>query len=277
MYNLALSYRPLTNSGLIESASFIVDSAPSTLPSNNRIISIEDTRELMLPQYLHWVPLTTRQANPEGKGEVSMLDLVVNSLRMRPDRIVLGEIRRRREAEVLFEAMHTGHSVYSTLHADRVDQVKGRLINPPIDIPEEMLEALHLVVVQYRQRRLKIRRTFEVAEVIPTVDERGKTHINMGLLYKWDPKTDTLKSSWKSVRLFNEITMHTGMTNREIEKDLKDKQLVLDWMLKNKVKTVDTVGKVIAEYYNDKEDVVNIASKNKPPSAVLGDMSKQIM
>ncbi len=57
------------------------------IPPNHRIISIEDTREIQLPDFLHWVPLTTRQPNPEGKGEISMLQLMINSLRMRPDRI----------------------------------------------------------------------------------------------------------------------------------------------------------------------------------------------
>ncbi len=61
------------------------------IPPNHRIISIEDTRELQLPQFLYWCPLTTREPNPEGKGEVTMLDLLVNSIRMRPDRIIMGE------------------------------------------------------------------------------------------------------------------------------------------------------------------------------------------
>ncbi|MFH1470377.1 MAG: ATPase, T2SS/T4P/T4SS family, partial [Candidatus Micrarchaeota archaeon] len=86
-------------------------------PPTERIISIEDTRELTLPSFLQWIPMSTREPNAEGKGEITMLDLMVNSLRMRPDRIVVGEIRRQREAEVLFEAMHTGHSVYATIHA----------------------------------------------------------------------------------------------------------------------------------------------------------------
>ena len=104
------------------------------IPPNHRIISIEDTREIFLPEYLHWVPLTTREPNPEGKGEVTMLDLLVNSLRMRPDRIVVGEIRRKEEAEVLFEAMHTGHSAYTTVHANTADETIRRLTNPPIEI-----------------------------------------------------------------------------------------------------------------------------------------------
>ncbi|MEK6941887.1 MAG: ATPase, T2SS/T4P/T4SS family, partial [archaeon] len=95
------------------------------IPSYHRIISIEDVREIMLPKHMHanWVPMTTRNPNPEGKGEVTMLELMQSSLRMRPDRIILGEIRRHREAEVLFEAMHTGHSIYSTIHANSSNQV----------------------------------------------------------------------------------------------------------------------------------------------------------
>ena len=106
------------------------------IPANQRIISIEDTRELTLPSFLHWIPMNTREANPEGKGEVTMLDLMVNALRQRPDRILVGEIRRQREAEILFEAMHTGHSVYATLHADNSEQTISRLLNPPINIPK---------------------------------------------------------------------------------------------------------------------------------------------
>ncbi|MBR9700034.1 type II/IV secretion system ATPase subunit, partial [Candidatus Woesearchaeota archaeon] len=87
-------------------------------PPNQRIISIEDTREVRLPKFLHWVPLSTRQPNTEGKGGISMLDLLVNSLRMRPDRIIVGEIRRKKEAQILFEAIHTGHSVFATVHAN---------------------------------------------------------------------------------------------------------------------------------------------------------------
>jgi len=98
-----------------------------------------DTREIRLPKFLHWIPMITRLPNPEGKGEISMLDLLVNSLRMRPDRIVVREIRRKREAEVLFEAIHTGHSVYATVHANDTRETITRLTNPPIEIPSTML------------------------------------------------------------------------------------------------------------------------------------------
>ena len=143
---------------------------------NQRIVSIEDTRELTLPDFLHWVPLTTREANIEGKGEVEMLDLLLNSLRMRPDRIIVGEVRRQREIEVMFEAMHTGHSVSTTLHANNSEETVQRLINPPINTPEIMLQAVHLNLVMYRNRRTGIRRLTEISEFAPEkrMDRQGE-------------------------------------------------------------------------------------------------------
>lgn len=244
------------------------------IPPNHRIISIEDTRELRLPDFLHWIPLTTREANPEGKGEVSMLDLLVNSLRMRPDRIVVGEIRRQNEAEVLFEAMHTGHSVYATLHADRAEQVVRRLTNPPINVPESMLESLHLVIVQFRHRRLGIRRTSEVAEFIP--GESGKFGSRLETLYRWKPSTDTIEKARSSIRLINEIRMHTGMTDEQMEADLKEKETVLQWMLDNNVRTVNSVGKVVAEYYHDRDKVMKVIKSKGKPKEIIGDIAKEL-
>jgi flagellar protein FlaI len=238
------------------------------IPPNHRIISIEDTRELRLPDFLHWIPLTTREPNPEGKGEVSMLMLLINSLRMRPDRVIVGEIRRQKEAEVLFEAMHTGHSVYATLHADRAEQVIRRLTNPPIDVPESLLESLHLVIVQYRHRRLGIRRTLEVAEFIP--GETGKFSSRLEILYRWKPSTDTIEKARSSIRLINEIRLHTGMSDEQMESDLREKEMILQWMLDNNVRTVNTVGKVVAEYYHDRDKVMKVVKAKEKPEELIG-------
>jgi len=240
--------------------SFLGSIMPFIQP-NQRVISIEDTRELNLPKFLHWVPLTTREKNPEGKGEVGMLDLLVNSLRMRPDRIVVGEIRRQRQAEVLFEAMHTGHSVYATLHADTVDQTYRRLINPPINVPETLLEALDLIVTMFRDRRSGIRRIYEVAELVPPTGT--KTGVTPRILFKWDARKDTITKYQKSHRLMNKLEMHTGMTIKEIEDYLENKEKILNWMVKNNVNTVDGVGKLVAEYYRDPKNVMDIVNKNE--------------
>src|SRR3989344_1376190 len=238
------------------------------IPPNQRIISIEDTREIQLPRFLHWVPLTTREPNPEGKGEISMLDLLVNSLRMRPDRIIVGEIRRAEQAEVLFEAMHTGHSVYATLHADTAEQTYRRLVNPPINVPIALLEALHLNVVMFRDRRRGIRRLFQIAEIVPIPDiEKERATINV--LYKWHPVHDKLVKLHESKRIVDELKLHTGMTDREFKQDLNDKEKVLKWMLKQNIRTIDGVGKVIFEYYFDPSNVLNVVRKNLKPNVLV--------
>jgi len=238
------------------------------IPPNQRIISIEDTREIQLPRFLHWVPLTTREPNPEGKGGVSMLDLLVNSLRMRPDRIVVGEIRRGEQAEVLFEAMHTGHSVYATLHADTAEQTYRRLINPPINVPESLLEALHLMVVAFRDRRKGIRRIFQLAEVVPVTKwEEYKPSIN--ILYKWNAADDSIRKVKESVRVLDELKLHTGMTDQEFEKDLREKIAILKWMQEKDIRTVDGVGKVVVEYYFDPEKVLQVVKKKESPTALV--------
>lgn len=225
------------------------------IPANQRIISIEDTRELTLPSFLHWVPMTVREANPEGKGEVTMLDLMVNALRQRPDRIVVGEIRRHEEAEVMFEAMHTGHSVYATLHADNAEQTISRLTNPPIDIPTGMLDALAGMVVTFRHRRFNIRRVLEFAEV----SKSG----NANVLYRWDVKSDKVKGVGKMSRLIETLTLYSGMEEKEMAENLEEKITVLNWMAKNNYDDVDQVGEIVSRYYMDPQEIIDCAAKNK--------------
>ncbi len=246
----------------------MLNSLLSFLPSNQRIISIEDTRELQLPDFLHWIPMATRSPNPEGKGEITMLDLMINSLRMRPDRIIVGEVRRSFEAEVLFEAMHTGHSVYSTLHADTVDQAHRRLTNPPINIPEGMLEALHLVLVQFRQRRLNIRRTLQLAEVVVPKAQKGN-EIEFNILYKWEPRSDKMLSIGKSKRIIDELQLRTGMSSRELAANLSEKEIVLKWMLNQGVRNITDIGRIVNTYYTNEDSVVSAAKRGAKPQEML--------
>jgi len=226
----------------------VLNTLASLIQPTNRVISIEDTREISLPEALHWnwVPLVSRGTNTENLGEVTMLDLMVASLRMRPDRIIVGEIRRKKQAEALFEAMHTGHSVYATLHADTAEQTRRRLTQPPINIPENEIQALHLIVVQYRDRKKGIRRTLEIAELLPG---SGEEKIKINYLYRWRPRTDTFEKENESIRVFEDLNLHTGLTIPDIQKDLKEKEKILEWMLKNNIKDVNKVGQIMRIYY----------------------------
>ncbi len=241
----------------------MLNAIANLFPPNQRILSIEDTRELQLPKFLHWLPMVTRLANPEGKGAVTMLDLLVNSLRMRPDRILVGEIRRKEEAEVLFEAIHTGHSVYATVHANDAFETITRLTNPPIDIPKIMLPAISMIIVQYRNRRTGLRRTFQIAEILPDAQPN--------VLLQFDFRSDALKKSADSKVLFNTLQMFTGFSRNELNSSLAERERVLKWLVKNNVDTVDGVGRVMAQYYIDTENLMDAIDKNKPVKTVLKD------
>ncbi|VVB56894.1 Type II/IV secretion system protein [uncultured archaeon] len=230
------------------------------VPPNQRLITIEDTRELTLPKHQwNWIPLLTRLPNPEGQGEVTMLDCIVASLRMRPDRIFVGEIRRQREAEVAFEAMHTGHSVYSTLHADTAAQALRRMTSPPIDLPGADIDSLHLLVVQFRDRRRNLRRTLEIAEVSEATDDG---HVSANVVWRWRPRTDSWEKIAEPARFNKELNLHTGMTKDKIAEDNKKRQTILNWMVKNKITDIDAVGNIFSLYYANPEEVYDIARRN---------------
>lgn len=130
----------------------------SFVPKNERIVTIEDAAELQLSQP-HVVRLETRPPNTEGRGEVSIRDLVKNSLRMRPDRIVVGEVRSG-EALDMLQAMNTGHDgSLTTGHANTPRDMLSRLetmvlmsgMNLPVKaIRDQISSAVHLIVQQAR-------------------------------------------------------------------------------------------------------------------------------
>ncbi len=223
-------------------------------PPNQRIISIEDTRELNLPQTLHWVPMQSRLPNPEGKGEITMLDCMINTLRMRPDRIIVGEIRREKEIEVMFEAMHTGHSVYSTFHASNADEALIRLTNPPINLPRQLLASIGLVVVQYRNRRTGKRRTFQIAEVTET----GA----LNLIMQFDESNDFMKQINNPDRTLKSLNLYTGMNVKQIYSEIQEKMNVLKWLVNKNIEDIETIGLIMSDYYTDKDALMRCVVNN---------------
>ncbi len=223
-------------------------------PPNQRIISIEDTRELNLPDTLHWVPMQSRLPNPEGKGEITMLDCMINTLRMRPDRIIVGEIRREKEIEVMFEAMHTGHSVYSTFHASNVDETIARLTNPPINLPKQLLSSVGMIVVQHRNRRTGKRKTFQIAEV----NESGSPN----LIMQYDEMNNSMKQVNNPDRTLKTLNLFTGMQIKQIYADIQEKILVLRWIVNKNIEDINIIGLIISDYYTEKEDLMRLVRSN---------------
>jgi pilus assembly protein CpaF len=144
----------------------------SFIPSDERIVTIEDTAELQLQQD-HVVRLETRPANIEGKGEISMRALVKNSLRMRPDRIVLGEVRGGEVIDML-QAMNTGHAgSLTTVHANTPRDAISRLeslvgmggINVPMKILRQQISSAINVIVQIGRLSDGSRKILSIQEI----------------------------------------------------------------------------------------------------------------
>ena len=144
----------------------------SFIPSDERIVTVEDAKELQLHQD-HVLPLEARPPNIEGKGEVRIRDLVRNSLRMRPDRIVVGEVRGG-EALDMLQAMNTGHDgSLTTVHAnaprDTISRIETMVLMAGMDLPvrairEQMASAID-VIIQLQRLRDGSRRITHVTEV----------------------------------------------------------------------------------------------------------------
>lgn len=240
----------LISGGTASGKTSMLNASSIFFPPNRRIISVEETRELTLPDFLQWIPMVTRQPNPEGKGEITLYDLTINSLRQRPDIIVVGEIRTQKDAETLFESIHTGHAVYGTLHADNAQDTIIRMTNPPIEIPKIMMNAIGCVLVAFRHRLKGIRRVLEYGEVLRSGD--------VNVLYKWSMRDDSFTQISEMTRLADTLVLYSGYTVKEINDDILEKVEVLNWMVKNDVMSVNDAGLVVANYYRRKSKVLDI-------------------
>ena len=228
--------------------------ATTLVPERERIISIEDTAELQLP-HSHWIRLETRPPNVEKRGEITMDDLVKNVLRMRPDRLIVGEVRGP-EAQTMFTAMNTGHDgCMGTVHANSAMETVTRLTEAPMHVPDIMIPALDAIFVQqriYHRQKGQIRRITEVAEV--TGLESGRPQLSR--TFKWNPRTDIVESTGVPSRIKRTIADFGGVSGIDIENELKRRVAVLEWMVQKEIRNLFEVGKIVQEYYRDQATVL---------------------
>ncbi|WP_405295225.1 CpaF family protein [Methanobrevibacter sp.] len=221
---------------------------------NERIITIEDTLELQIP-HEHVIRMETRPANVEGKGELTMNDLVKNSLRQRPDRIIVGEVRAD-EAITLFTALNTGHSGFGTLHSNDARETITRLTNEPMSVPEIMIQAIDFIIMQnriYTPSGISFRRISEVAEVVGM--EEGTVQLNK--IFQWNPERDTIENISITSNTLQQIANLSGKTITELKSEIENRKIVLKHMINQQIRSVDDVNSVIELYYKNPQKVLN--------------------
>lgn len=221
---------------------------------NERIITIEDTLELQIP-HEHVIRMETRPANVEGKGELTMNDLVKNSLRQRPDRIIVGEVRAD-EAITLFTALNTGHSGFGTLHSNDARETITRLTNEPMSVPEIMIQAIDFIIMQnriYTPSGMSFRRVSEVAEVVGM--EEGTVQLNK--IFQWNPERDTIDNVSVTSNTLQQIATLSGKSIPELKSEIENRKIVLKHMINQNIRSVDGVNSVIELYYKNPQKVLN--------------------
>jgi flagellar protein FlaI len=197
----------------------------SFIPERERIITIEDTAELNLP-LKHWIRLEARPPGLEGKGELTLDILTKNSLRMRPDRIIVGEVRHD-EAFTLFTALNTGHDgCMGTVHANSPQETIVRVTNPPMSVPEVMLSGLDIIMVEHKihdKRRGTIRRVTNISEVSGVLLRSPQTQT----IFERNPITDVLEKTTAPIKYLKILQDFTGLSRNKIEEEWRERTIFL--------------------------------------------------
>ncbi|WP_265111292.1 ATPase, T2SS/T4P/T4SS family [Halosolutus halophilus] len=231
------------------------------IPSSAKIVSIEDTREVELPQR-NWIASVTRPSFADDEqGDVDEFDLLEAALRQRPDYIVMGEIRGE-EGRTLFQVMSTGHTTYTTFHADSVDEVLKRFTTDPINVSKTMFTALDLVSIQTQTRVQgnKVRRNKSLTEINHYEAEHDE--INVQDVYQWQAETDEFLKMGDSNTL-EEIQFDRGWNSEKLQDELFKREVILAYLIKNGLNTYAEVAATVQAFINDPDTILTLIANGQ--------------
>jgi len=222
------------------------------VPPRSKVLTIEDTRELAL-YHDNWLSSVTRERRGES-DDITMYDLLRSALRHRPEYIVVGEVRGE-EAMTLFQAMNTGHTTYSTMHADSVQTVINRLENEPINVPRAMIQSLDILSVQKLTYvgDERVRRNDVIAE-IEGIDQRTGD-LDYSTAFSWRAADDSFRHNDSSV--VDEIQDELGWSRGELLEELRNRERVLKYLCEREVTDYRQFTAMINEYYAHPDRVLD--------------------
>ena len=224
---------------------------------NDRVISIEDTPELQLGSRLNWIQMEARPPMREIE-EVTMDDLLKNALRMRPDRLIVGEVRGK-EAQTMFTAMDTGQrGCMGTLHSNSGREMLLRLRAPPMNVPEIMLPLLDLALIQikmYSKEKGIIRRVSQVLEI-----SRMEDKTLLAELFLWHRERDKIEKTDIPSHALEVLAERTSRTKKEVMREMKIREKILEWMLEKGIRSSPEVEEIIQKYYMEPESILEKVS-----------------
>jgi flagellar protein FlaI len=218
------------------------------IPPMSKVVSIEDTREITL-YHENWIASVTREAISEGTSNIDMFDLLRAAMRQRPEYIIVGEVRGE-EAQTLFQAMNTGHTTFSTLHAGDVDSAIHRLENEPLNVPRNMIQALNVISVQalvYRGRE-RMRRVQEIVEIAGIDPNTNSLRVNT--VFSYDAVHDTFTYLGHS-QVYADIAEKRGWSREQLETEIATRKKILLAMKDQGIMDYISVSRVLQAYNID--------------------------
>jgi len=222
------------------------------IPPRAKVLTIEDTRELSL-YHDNWLSSVTRERRYEG-ADIDMYDLLRSALRHRPEYIVVGEVRGD-EAITLFQAMNTGHTTFSTMHADSIETVINRLENEPINVPRAMVQSLDMLSIQTLTRSgdQRVRRAKTIGE-IGGIDQRTG-ELDYSSAFDWDAEADEFRRNDSS--LMAEIADERGWSRAELLREIRRRERFLELLRDLGITDYRAFTALVNEYYADPERVMD--------------------
>jgi len=223
------------------------------IPPVAKVVSIEDTREITL-YHDNWIASVTREAIAEGGNAISMFDLLKAAMRQRPEFILVGEVRGV-EAQTLFQAMNTGHTTFSTMHAGSVDAAIHRLESEPLNVPRNMVQALNIISVQalvYHGTE-RVRRVQEIVEIAGIDPSTGNLRVNNVFVY--DPVRDRFSFTGRS-QIYSDIAEKRGWTREQLESEILVRKNLLEEMKNQGIRDYITVATLFHAYNIDPGNVL---------------------
>jgi flagellar protein FlaI len=223
------------------------------IPPVAKVVSIEDTREITL-YHDNWIASVTREALSEGGNAISMFDLLKAAMRQRPEFILVGEVRGV-EAQTLFQAMNTGHTTFSTMHAGSVDAAIHRLESEPLNVPRNMVQALNIISVQalvYHGTE-RVRRVQEIVEIAGIDPSTGNLRVNNVFMY--DPVKDRFSYTGRS-QIYSDIAEKRGWTREQLEDEIQVRKNLLEQMKTQGIWDYISVATIFHAYNIDPANVI---------------------
>jgi flagellar protein FlaI len=221
------------------------------VPPRSKVLTIEDTRELSL-YHDNWLSSVTRERLDDD--DITMYDLLRSALRHRPEYIIVGEVRGE-EAITLFQAMNTGHTTFSTMHADSVQTVINRLENEPINVPRPMVQSLDVLCVQVLTRSggERVRRIRTLAE-IEGIDQRTG-ELDYSNTYSWDASDDLFTENRSEI--LEEIREERGWKQSELLEEIRNRKRFLEYLRVEGVTDYRRFTAMVNKYYADADAVLD--------------------